>query len=63
MATDFGTQEQIDAAESALDQWAERHPEAAEGLRQLWQQHLFEVGHKRLGRILLGKEVVPSGVK
>jgi hypothetical protein len=57
----FATQEQIDRAEQALGEWSEAYPEAAEALRKLWSELLMEVGHKRLGRILLGKEVLPAG--
>lgn len=63
MAKEFATQEQLDATEREMDAWAERYPEAAAALRELWGRQVFEVGYKRLAKILLGKEVLPVGTK
>ena len=51
----FGTPEQIAAAETALATFASAHPEAYRELQALWKQHYLEVGHKALGRLVLGK--------
>jgi len=51
----FGTPEQIAAAEAALAAFAKDHPDAFKALQALWKQHYLEVGHKALGRLLLGK--------
>lgn len=51
----FGTPEQVAAAEAALATFASEHPEAYRALQALWKQHYLEVGHKALGRMVLGK--------
>lgn len=51
----FGTPEQITAAEAALATFASQYPEAYRALQTLWKQHYLEVGHKSLGRMVLGK--------
>ena len=51
----FGTPEQIAAAEAALATFASAYPEAFRALQTLWKQHYLEVGHKALGRMVLGK--------
>ncbi len=58
---EFASQEQIEAATQDLRAWEQEFPEAAKRLKALWQQHLPNVGHKRLGRILLGLAVKPYG--
>lgn len=55
----FASQEQIEAATQELRAWEREFPEAARRLKALWQKHLLYVGHKRLGRILLGLPVKP----
>jgi len=59
----FGTAEQIEEALDALDAWKKKHPEAAAELMVLWKKHTSTIGHKRLGRGLLEREVLPFGMK
>ena len=59
----FATQEQIDKAIDDLERWEDTFPNAAEELKNVWGRHLLEVGHKRLGRALVGREVLPLGVR
>ena len=51
----FGTPEQLKAASDALNQYATENPDAYRRFQEMWRAHYLEVGHKALGRMLLGK--------
>ncbi len=54
---EFATPQQIGAAEEDVKVWAQTYPEAAEKLKEVWGRHYLQVGHKRMGRLLLGRTV------
>lgn len=62
-AKPFGTPEQLSSAEDALRRFAESYPEASAALKNLWKQQYLEVGHKALGRMLLGKSAADLAAK
>ena len=51
---EFATKTQITEAHSSYQEWAKSFPEAAEALQRLWTEHFLKVGHKRLGRMVIG---------
>jgi hypothetical protein len=53
---EFATEAQMATAETALQGWFEQHPAAAAQMQELWKVHYMEIGHKRLGRLLLGRQ-------
>ena len=59
LESDFASAEQIEAATRDIVDWQRQFHEAAEAMKTLWRKHLFTVGHKRLGRLLLGRPVKP----
>lgn len=56
----MATQDEMEAAaQRAADDLAairEEHPEAVALLVEWWGRHYLAAGHKRLGRVLLGRE-------
>ncbi|OHB69095.1 MAG: hypothetical protein A2W23_04530 [Planctomycetes bacterium RBG_16_43_13] len=60
MTKEFATPEQMAAAQTDVDAWKTRYPEAADALRDTWKAHLMLVGHKRLGRIILNPKKCSS---
>ncbi|MBI3977023.1 MAG: hypothetical protein HY331_02445 [Chloroflexi bacterium] len=58
---EFGTPEQVEAAEKALAAFAEAHREAFQALQAVWKAHYLTVGHKKLGRWILGRDIVRVG--
>ena len=57
LPSDFGSTTKCIAVQADIDLWIKHYPEAATSLQALWEQHVMEVGHKRLGRALQGKDL------
>lgn len=49
----------VDNATLEINKWAFNNPTAADELRRIWTKNLV-VGHKAMGRMLLGKPVKSS---
>ena len=43
--------EALEAARRALEQ-----ARTADDIRRVWEEHFLKIGHKRLGRLLLGRD-------
>lgn len=53
--TDFCTPEQIKNAEKEWESFKQNYPDASNALVALWKVQYMQVGHKVMGRLILGK--------
>ncbi len=59
----MATQDEMEAAARRAAQdlatIRERHPDAVALMAEWWKRHYLAAGHKRLGRVLLGRDARP----
>ncbi len=63
MTSDFGSQANIEKVDDDVEEFKKKYPEAFVDLVALWKRNNPRVGHKRLGRTILGLEVLPYKAK
>jgi hypothetical protein len=65
METAMATSEEMDAAAQRaaedLARLREEHREAVDLMVEWWKRHYLGAGHKRLGRVLLGRQPSAKG--